>query len=371
MTKRSFSDFRNQFSYDFIDNVKVPYNVLVKSFKSDVTTYDDIQKYFNIDIDSDGTNIVCNFINYEEDEYIYPTVPTQPFTIPNNLDFVKTYYYMSDKPDSHVIGCKLTKDNTSVIVKKPFADATIDYSFTGKLHVVPPVEMYYSSYNEYIILPKDNLDSDDVFKTFATDIYKQADDSTKTEYDFDYELYLFTPSTLLNINSNFKFGLNFDSSFLGCKNGNSFQQKPNNSFQPQHTNVTNNIIDSYYEYESEYKLNGQLLIDSDITSYNGPYNLNLDTTVLIINENYKINRAHVPPMRYLGIGDFDIVNTNNYQPTIAFGEKNKFRHVKIMHDNHSQFTEATSIESEVNSKKNLTKSEFLVEFSGYNEVVEL
>lgn len=371
MTKRSFSDFEKQFSYDFIDNVKVPYNVLIKTFKSDVTTYDDIQKYFNINIDSDGTNITCNLTNYENTEYVYPTTPVQPFTILNNFDDILTQDYISDKPGEHVIGCKLSKDNTSVIINKPFEDATISYSFTGKLHVVSPVEMYYSSQNEYIILPKDNLDYDNVFKTFATDIYKQADDSTKTEYDFNYELYLFTPSTLLNINSNFKFGLNFDSSFLGCKNGNNFQWKPNNSFQPKHTNVTNTIIDSHYEYESEYKLNGQLLIDSDITSYNGPYNLNLDTTVFIINENYKINRAHVPPMRYLSINDFDISNTNNYQPTIAFGEKNKFRHVKIMHDNHSQFTEATSIESEVNSKKNLTNSEFLVEFSGYNEVVEL
>jgi hypothetical protein len=172
MTKRSFSDYRNQFSYDFIDNVKVPYNVLIKSFKSDVTTYDDIQKYVNINIDSDGTNIVCNLTNYESTDYVYPTPTIRPFTIPNDLDYVLTYYNVSDDPNNHVIGCKLPKDSTSIIVNKPFTDATIDHSFTGKLHVVPPVEMYYSSYNEYIILPKDNLDNDNSFKKFATDIYK-------------------------------------------------------------------------------------------------------------------------------------------------------------------------------------------------------
>jgi len=77
-------------------------------------------------------------------------------------------------------------------------------------------------------------------------------------------------------------------------------------------------------------------------------------------------------MRYLSIGDFDTDEPENYyQPIIAFNDKNNYRHVKIEHENHSQFTETTGINAILNSLKNETHSEFLVEFDGYNEVIEL
>lgn len=372
MTKRSFYDFDNQFTDNYIDNVKVPYNVLLKSFNTDVTTYDDIMEYFDVNISSDGTNISCSMTEKEDMSYEYPEPSTYDFSIPNDLNYVYDYYNDSNAPQRHQIGVKLSPDNTSVIVNKPFEDATISASETRKLHPTPSVEMYYSSYNEYLILPKNELLQDDAFIKFATDIYKQANDTTQTEYDHQYEMFLFTPSTLLTLNKNFKFNINFDSSLLGVKNNNDFQQNPNKKYQPNNTNVSNDVIKSYYEYESDYKLNGQLLIDSDITSYNGAYNLNIDTTVIIDSEDYKINRAHIPPMRYLGAGDFD-TNTpeNYYQPIIAFNDKNNFRHVKIKHENHSQFTETTGINATLYFLKNSTNSEFLVEFSGYNEVIEL
>jgi len=132
------------------------------------------------------------------------------------------------------------------------------------------------------------------------------------------------------------------------------------------------MIDSYYEYESEYKLNGWILIDSNISEYYGNHNLNLDSTIIIHSEDYRINRAHVPPMRYLTSGDFDITNNNKvYLPTIAFNDINGFRHVKINHENHSQFADVTNIKSLLNYQTNKTNSEFVVEFSGYSEVIEL
>lgn len=372
MTKRSFYDFKNQFTTEYINKVKVPYNVLLKSFMSDVTTYDDISNYFNINISSDGTNISCNMKECQDDSYIFPSAETYDFSIPNNLDYIYDHYNDSDNPQSHQIGTKLSNDNTTLLINKPFADTTISLSETVKLHPTPSVEMYYSSYNEYMILPKNNLFYDEYFSEFVTDIYKQANDTTKTELENKYELHLFSPSTMLTLNKNFKFGFHFDSSLLGVKNNNNFQQNPNKNYWPNNTNVTNELIDSYYEYDSDYKLNGQLLIDSDITSYLGSYNLNIDTTVIINSENYKINRAHVPPMRYLSAGDFNTDTPENYyQPTISFSDKNNYRHVKIKHENHSQFTEATGINAVLSSLKNETHSEFLVEFDGYNEVIEL
>lgn len=372
MTKRSFYDFKNQFTTEYIDKVKVPYNVLLKNFISDTTTYDDILDYFTIDISSDGTSISCNMIEYQDDAYSYPTAEEYNFSIPQDLNYIYDYYNDSNNPRSHQIGVKLSPDNTTVLINKPFADTTITLSETMKLHPTPSTEMYYSSYNEHMILPKEQLLYDEYFEEFATDIYKQANDTTKTELKNKYELHLFSPAAMLSLNKNFKFGFHFDSSLLGVKNNNDFQQNPNVKYWPNNTNVTNELVDSYYEYESDYKLNGQLLIDSDITSYVGSYNLNIDTTIFIESENYKINRAHVPPMRYLGSGDFSTDTPEKYyQPTIAFNDKNNYRHVKIKHENHSQFTEATGINAALNSLKNETNSEFLVEFDGYNEVIEL
>lgn len=370
MNKKSFYDFKNQFTYNYINNVKVPYNVLLTEFKSDVTTYDDILKYLTPEILSDGTNITCTMEQYTNTDYIQPTQTMYDFSILQTLDFVKQYTYQFNER-SHYISINLSPDNTSVIINKPFPDTYISYSEATKHYTAPIVSFIYSSYNENIIIPKDNQLTYSL-KKFATDIYKFEDDSTKTENDFRHDINYFTPSSLISLNKNLKCNILFDSSFLGVKNGNYFQYSTNKKYQPNYTNIDMTVIDSYYEYELDYKLNGQLLIDSNITEYIGNNNLNLDTTVIIESENYKINRAHIPPMRYLEIGDFDNNNyTKNYQPTIAFNIKNNFRHVKIHHENHSQFSETTGIKSMINSERNLTNSEFLVEFSGYNEIIEL
>jgi len=88
MIKRSFYDFKNQFTNESIDNVKVPYNVLLKSFNTDVTTYDDILNYFDIDISSDGTNISCDITQKEDTSYIYPEPIIYDFSIPNEIDYI-------------------------------------------------------------------------------------------------------------------------------------------------------------------------------------------------------------------------------------------------------------------------------------------
>jgi hypothetical protein len=230
MTKRSFYDFQKQFTNKYIDDVKVPYNVLLQTFSADVTTYDDILNYFDINISSDGTSISCNMAQQVDDSYIYPETEPYPFTFPNDINYIYDYYYTSDTPKPHWIGLKLLKDSTSLLLNKPFEDTTISMSETRKMHPTPSIEMYYSSYNDHLILPKNELMSDENFMKFATDIYKFANDTTKTEYDHSYELYLFNPSALVSLNKNFKFNFHFDSSLLGVKNTNDFQWNPNKKY---------------------------------------------------------------------------------------------------------------------------------------------
>lgn len=369
MNKKSFYDFKNQFTYNYIDNVKIPYNVLLTEFKSDATTYDDILKYLTPEISSDGTNITCIMKEYENTSYIQPTQTLFDFTINQNLNYVKTYNQFSNI-QPYCISVNLSPDNTSIIINNPFTETEIIDSKLLKTNSAPVITFQYSSYNEYMIIPKNNLD--DGIIDFITDIYKFEDDSTKTENSFNYDINCFTPSTLISMNKNLKYNVTFDSSLLGVRNTNQFQYKTNQKYWPNYTNIDSTVIDSYYEYESEYKLNGQILIDKNITEYYGNINLKLDSTVLIENEEYTINRAHVPPMRYLEICDFDINNYDNkYQPIISFNTINNFRHCKIKHDNHSQFSETNGINAMINNVSNKTNSEFLIEFSGYSEIVEL
>ena len=371
MNKKSFYDFKQQFDNNYINNVKVPYNVILNNFVSDVTTYDNILDYFTPKIISDSNSISCNFIPVTNNEYSYPNVNFYEFTIKNSLDYIEEYSSQMMNPDYHCIGVKLSPDNTSIYVKKPFEDTTIYLTESRKCNKSPVINFYYSSFNEYLILPRRYLENDYNFKDFATEIYKFEDDSTKTENSFQYDLNIFPIGAQICLNKNFKYNINFDSSLLGVKNSNTFQWKSNTKYQNNNTDVDSTIIDSYYEYESTYKINGQLLIDSNISQYYGHNNLNIDSTVLIFSEDFTINRAHVPPMRYLEIGDFHVNEENKYQPIISFNTKNNFNHVKIKHDNHSQFSESKSINDIVNGRENNTNAEFLLEFSGYNEVIEL
>lgn len=376
MTRRSYNDFKNQFNQSSIKNVKVPYNVVLGELKSDVTTYDDIMEYFlpqiNFKDTTETTYINITFKPIKDGKYLYKKDEyTSDIYIPE--------YNISDmhtpipsellSPVEYKVPIKLPIDQTSVIVNLPFEDSTISGFETFELKREKSVCMQYSSFNNYLIIPSYRiLYENDIIK-FANDIWKWGNDSSNLIYDFNFDLFLHNPIISPALNKNFKFNLTFDQSLVGMPNSNSFIYSPKKRKIPKATNITQDIIDIEYIKETDKKINGFVLLDTNITEYYGSPNLNLDTTTKIESENYYINRQHVPPSQYLA-NPISMSGKNVYNEIINFTLYNNVRHIKIKQHNHTQSKTNNNIFN-ADTISNVAETEFLIEFSGYNEVVEL
>jgi len=186
---------------------------------------------------------------------------------------------------------------------------------------------------------------------------------------------------LPNLNKNVKCSIIFDNSLVGVRPTNSFIYDPTSSNRPPSTDITWDVLKTDYVIEDTtivddeeniniyQHINSFILLDTNINNYNNIL-LDNDSTVIIENEDYYIIRQNVPPPRYIYTNDSFIYDDMVYNSVVNFRNYNGLRHVKINQHNHSCSKHNNDI-SKYATMDNNTMNEFLVEFSGYSEVVEL
>lgn len=374
MTKRSYSQFKNQFKEDSLNKVSVPYNMLVANIKFDTTTYDNIGDYFTPDLEFTDDGVIFSY-KKSDDNYVYKTVETvnnvsysmfKEYTL-NNISTMWSGYMAN--AENHCLAIKLPKNDTTAYFTIPFNDTSISSDEIIELDFYRKFSTQYSSFNEYIILPTAHIDHKTDMYDFAFSLQSQEKDSSNVGFNSYYDLMLFSPCGAPSLNKNFKYHITFDQSLVGVRTGIEFDYTPKSRSTNNSTNITQNILDIKYERETDIKINGFVLLDTNITEYIGSEDYINDTTTIIESENYFINRQHVPPPRYLSQA-VSYVYDETWNNVLNFTDYNNVRHVKILHHNHTQSKYNNNIKA-ANRMTNTATNEFLVEFSGYNEVVEL
>lgn len=393
--KCDYSQFLTQFDSTAITNIDVPSTVLILETYSDATTYDNIYEYVEPEIIVDDNKFTFKFKQLDLSDYIYKK-PDNITLTGNTLDDVYELAGISNVPSQYSLAIKLPTDQTVVYFNDPFIeDSTIEDHTIFELNIRPKLYSQYSSYNEYIIYPNFAIESkNDLFnfeKTLNTLLYYSGDytsdftndstiDSTSdTTIDStnlltlsinipNYDLIAASPIGAPVLNSNFKYGIIFDNSLIGAQISNEFTYSATSTDRTSCTDITQNVIKTTYEYETTSKINGFVLLDTNISNINNM--LNFDNTTTIESEPYYINRQHVPPPRYLSLHDCHLYNSTSQNPILNFTIYDNLKHLKVNQHYHTQSKYNNTLITR-DTISNSTKNEFIIEFSGYSEIVEL
>ena len=298
MSFKSYSDFLYQFDATAINDLNSPTGQLSIEVWSDATTYDNILNYAEPVVNIiDNKEITWLFKQNDQSPYNYK--PTTEASYVYTLDDVYYLAGIDNVPSFFSMSMPLSPIDNTVAFDIPFNGGNFVSAEIVNLDLQQKIYSQYSSYNNYLIYPNFPITNYLSLNKFT----KNLTQILQTDSTIDYDLITTTPTGVPTLNINFKYGIIFDNSLVGYAPSNQFKYDAHVSSRPKCTNISQDVIKSDYIYETDYKINGFVVLDTNITDVTNILNFN-DSTITIENEDYYINRQHVPPPRYLSYYKF-------------------------------------------------------------------